>query len=206
MCKWDGGIKGIWYICSLKDSYFYPPPFPSCLTVPSFRPLFLLHQDFRRFKGISHSTAMQTETSKRSSRSQRLTGKTLSDILLNTILLWGWLTRNEQILVVQQQGFIQMLSDGVKKTPLCKFVFRKFNVKSYNTFSKLPLWFLYESSYEVQRHETRMEGIRARLKCHALPIIQKDFRATSRYFGKFQEPYEHANPVPWGMRKLINLF
>lgn len=64
----ESSIFALW-----RHSHSYPPPFSSCLTVPSSRPLFLLHQDFRRcFKDLSHSTVMQTETSKRCSTSQRL--------------------------------------------------------------------------------------------------------------------------------------
>lgn len=51
-----------------------------------------------------------------------------------------------------------------------------------------------------------MEGIQERVKCQALSVLQKDFTDTSRYFGKLQELYKHANLALWGVRELINIF
>lgn len=64
----ESSIFALW-----RHLHSYSPPFSSCLTIPSFRPLFLLCQDFRQhFKDLSHSTAVQAQTSKRCLRSQRL--------------------------------------------------------------------------------------------------------------------------------------
>lgn len=69
-----------------KHSHSYPPPFSSCLTVPSFRPLSLPVKTTLQRPFPEHCYAKQKAMIKITATA---TGKALPDTPLNTILLGG---------------------------------------------------------------------------------------------------------------------
>lgn len=90
-----------------KHLHSYPPPFSSCLTVPSFTLSFLLWQDFRYFKDLAHSTAVQTETV-RDVRDLRDWSHFLASLW--TLCSAGRLTHQEEtgVVILQLEGFQQI--------------------------------------------------------------------------------------------------
>lgn len=148
---------------------------------------------------------MQTETGERCSRSQRLLRE-------RHFLTSRWTLFCCEADPPERSRYYSPIatrtSTNVKwrceKKPLCRFVFCVFDIKFCNTFLSSHFHFCMNPHIMPQFSKMRNHwGMRPK---QALPVRQKDFIDTSRYFGKLQELFEHASPAPWGIRKLINLF